>query len=137
MCAQVPNELQCPIQYVVMGDGNTSLSRLPHRFESDTRIFGSDYFLTHEEVDRFAKVQKHSRNNVSILFPSSLFSCNIPQNNTSELPPACLEWKNSKPMPSKSKAGSLKVMDETGIFSVICRHGIVQLVMDMVQSGEL
>ncbi|KAF8315761.1 uncharacterized protein EI90DRAFT_2946162 [Cantharellus anzutake] len=40
-------------------------------------------------------------------------------------------------MPSKSKAGALQVMDETGIFSVVCRHGIVQFLLDMVQSGEL
>ena len=127
---QVPNELRCPIQFIVVGDGNTSLSRLPHRFENDARIFWSDYFLTHEEVDRFAKVQKHTQN-----------SRTPDQNNTPELlpelPPACLEWKNSKPMLSKSKAGSLKVMDETGIFSVICRHGIVHFLIDMVQSGEL
>ena len=122
---QVPNELRRPIQFIVAGDGNTSLSRLPHRFENDARIFRSDYFLTHEEVDRFAKVQKHTRNS------------RTDQNNTPELLPACLEWKNLKPMPSKSKAGSLKVMDETGIFSVICRHGIVHFLIDMVQSGEL
>ena len=53
------------------------------------------------------------------------------------LPETCLEWKNSKPMPLKSKAGSLQVMDEMGIFSVVCHHGIVQFLMDMVQSGEL
>ena len=28
-------------------------------------------------------------------------------------------------------------MDETGIFSVVCQHGIVQFLLDMVQSGEL
>jgi hypothetical protein len=50
---------------------------------------------------------------------------------------ACLAWKNAQPIPSKSKAGALQVMDETGIFSVVCRHRIVQFLVDMVQSGEL
>ena len=40
-------------------------------------------------------------------------------------------------MLSKSKAGSLKVMDETRIFSVICHHGIIHFLINMVQSGEL
>ncbi|KAF8309317.1 uncharacterized protein EI90DRAFT_3140792 [Cantharellus anzutake] len=53
------------------------------------------------------------------------------------LPESCIGWKNSRPMAQTTKAGSLGVMDETGIFLIICRHGIVQFVMDMVKSGEL
>ena len=50
---------------------------------------------------------------------------------------SCLGWKNAQPMPAKSKSGAMQVMDEMGIFSVVCCHGIVQLLIDMVQSGEL
>jgi hypothetical protein len=29
------------------------------------------------------------------------------------------------------------VLDETGIFVALCRHGFVLLIVDMVRSGEL
>ncbi|KAF8311110.1 uncharacterized protein EI90DRAFT_3138775 [Cantharellus anzutake] len=107
---KVENEPERPIQFIVTGDGNTSLSRLRHHFEG---------ILVH-----FA--QKHSQRGTS-------------SQKTEEplISDACLAWKNARPMPSKSRSGALQVMDETGIFSVVCRHGIVQFLIDMVQSGEL
>ncbi|KAF8339940.1 uncharacterized protein EI90DRAFT_3012844 [Cantharellus anzutake] len=118
------DEPKRPIELIVTGDGNTSLSRLPHQYESDCRTFFSDYFLPRSEVDAFQNTKKQSQ----------LDSTTGPSD---PLPESCIGWKNSRPMAQTTKAGSLGVMDETGIFLIICRHGIVQFVMDMVKSGEL
>ncbi|KAF8332283.1 uncharacterized protein EI90DRAFT_3122714 [Cantharellus anzutake] len=91
------------------GDGNTSLSRMRHHFEGDLRHFNSDYYLPRAES-----------------VPSSIFIAD-----------GCLGWKNAQPIASKTKAGAMQIMDETGIFSVVCRHGIVQFLVDMIESGEL
>jgi hypothetical protein len=40
-------------------------------------------------------------------------------------------------MPSTSKLGTFNILDETGIFSTACRHGIIQVLQDMIKSGEL
>ncbi|KAF8331054.1 uncharacterized protein EI90DRAFT_2920562 [Cantharellus anzutake] len=59
------------------------------------------------------------------------------ERSTAPISDSCLGWKNMQPMPVKSRPGAMQVMDETGIFSVVCGHGIVQFLIDMVQSGEL
>ncbi|KAF8311412.1 uncharacterized protein EI90DRAFT_2953931, partial [Cantharellus anzutake] len=131
---KVEDEPELPIQFIVTGDGNTSLSRLRHHFEGDSRIFFSDYYISRGDVDQFASARKRSQPSASSQV--SAFSTAV----TTEDPPiseACLAWRNARPMPSKSKSGALQVMDETGIFSVVCRHGIMQFLLDMVQSGEL
>ncbi|KAF8317008.1 uncharacterized protein EI90DRAFT_3134060 [Cantharellus anzutake] len=118
---QLHDEPEHLVEFIVTGDGNTSLLHLPHRYESDNRIFYSDYYLPRSEVDVFENTKKQN----------STTGTNDP------LPESCAGWKNSRPMPQTMKAGSLGVMDETGVFLVICRHGIVQFIMDMVRSGEL
>lgn len=128
---RVEDEPERPIQFIVTADGNNSLSRLRHNFAMDARMFLSDYFIPREQVNNFAGTQKHSRRDIQ--GRSSEF--NDPS--LSFIPDSCLAWKNARPMPSKSKSGSAQLMDETGLFSVICRHGIVQFLIDMVQSGEL
>ncbi|KAF8312768.1 uncharacterized protein EI90DRAFT_3137116 [Cantharellus anzutake] len=125
MSYKLHDEPEHPINLIVTGDGNTSLSRLPHRSESDPRTFLSDYYLPRSEVDMFQNTKKQSQ------LPSMLAGPDDPP------PESCVGWKNSRPMPQMMKAGSLSVMDETGIFLVICHHGIVQFIMDMVKSGEL
>lgn len=48
---------------------------------------------------------------------------------------ACEErWKNAR---ADEVGKKVVVFDETGIFSVSCRHGSVVLVEDMRRSGEL
>ncbi|KAF8323615.1 uncharacterized protein EI90DRAFT_2886562, partial [Cantharellus anzutake] len=116
------NEPKHPIELIVTGNGNTSLSCLPHQYESDCRTFFSDYFLLRSEVDAFQNTKKQSQLDSMVYDPP---------------PESCIGWKNSWPMAQTTKAGSLGIMDETGIFLVICHHGIVQFIMDMVKSGEL
>ncbi|KAF8311020.1 uncharacterized protein EI90DRAFT_2868245, partial [Cantharellus anzutake] len=118
---KVEDEPERPIQLIVTADGNTSLSRLRHNFATDARVFPSDYFIPREQVNNFADTRKHSQRGSQSSFISD----------------SCLAWKNAQPMPLKSKSGAMQLMDETGLFSVVCRHGIVQFLIDMVQSGEL
>jgi hypothetical protein len=77
MC-QVENEPARPIQLIMTGDGNTSLSRLRHHFEGDACMFVSDYYIAREDVDRFAGAQKHLRqgasSQVSVSFTASVFN---------------------------------------------------------------
>ena len=65
------------------------------------------------------------------------FSFEMNDPSSSFISEGCLAWKNACPMPSKSKLGAAQLMDEMGLFSIICQHGIVQCLIDMIQSGEL
>ncbi|KAF8322988.1 uncharacterized protein EI90DRAFT_3130515 [Cantharellus anzutake] len=103
---KVENEQERPVQFIITGNGNTSLSWLHHHFEVLKSIHDGEHQTKEDPL-------------------------------VSTISDACLAWKNAQPIPLKSKAGALQVMDETGIFSVVCRHGIVQFLADMVQSGEL
>src|SRR5260370_38529699 len=57
---QVEGGPKLPIQFIVTGDGNTSLSHLCHHFEGDSHPFFSDYYVLCQEVDRFSNSHKHS-----------------------------------------------------------------------------
>ena len=64
-----------------------------------------------------------------LLFSDSVAWC-MEDQAAAPISDSCLGWQNAWPMPVKSKSSTMQVMDETGIYSVICHHGIVQ-------SGEL
>ncbi|KAF8322793.1 uncharacterized protein EI90DRAFT_2936850 [Cantharellus anzutake] len=130
---KVEDEPECPIQLIVTADGNTSLSRLHHNFATDARVFPSDYFIPREQVNNFADTRKHSQRVHSVICAT----CEMDGPESLFISDSCLAWKNAWPMPLKSKSGAMQLMDETGLFSVICRYGIVQFLIDMVQSGEL
>ncbi|KAH8107285.1 hypothetical protein DFH11DRAFT_1549792 [Phellopilus nigrolimitatus] len=51
-----------------------------------------------------------------------------------EASPCVPRWKN---MSDDSKKKMWGIFDETGIFITTCRHGVVLLICDMIQSGEL
>src|SRR5260370_41130960 len=57
---QVEGEPNLPIQFIVTGNGNTSLSCLCHHFEGDSCPYFSDYYISHPEVDSFSNIQKFS-----------------------------------------------------------------------------
>ncbi|KAF8332247.1 uncharacterized protein EI90DRAFT_3122688 [Cantharellus anzutake] len=117
---KVEDEPERPIQLIVTADGNTSLSRLRHNFATDARVFPTRY--------------EHSS---SLVHSVICATCEMDGPESSFISDSCLAWKNARPMPLKSKSGAMQLMDETGLFSVVCRHGIVQFLIDMVQSGEL
>src|SRR6266436_10235949 len=56
---QVEGEPKLPIQFIVTGDGNTSLSCLCHHFERDVCLFHSYYYISQKEVDDFSNSRKH------------------------------------------------------------------------------
>ncbi|KAJ6451554.1 hypothetical protein C8R45DRAFT_1057106 [Mycena sanguinolenta] len=82
----------------------------------DSRDGGEDYFLTREQVDKWAKER------VSEILPADT------QNPCSD------RWKN---MIDDVTSRMWGIFDETGIFLALCRHGFVLVVADMVRSGEL
>ncbi|KAF8166437.1 hypothetical protein K438DRAFT_1921486 [Mycena galopus ATCC 62051] len=117
---------------LVTMDGNDSLKRVlrrtktdgseeepvlgPSKEREDSRDGGEDYFLSREEVDKWAKGR------VADVLPTDA-------NN-----PCSDRWKN---MINDVTSRMWGIFDETGIFLGLCRHGVVLVVADMVRSGEL
>ncbi|KAF7358843.1 hypothetical protein MSAN_01224200 [Mycena sanguinolenta] len=113
-------------------DGNDSLKRVlrrtktdgteheptlgPSREREDSRDGGEDYFLTREQVDKWAKGR------VADLLPTDAKN------------PCSDRWKN---MINDVTSRMWGIFDETGIFLALCRHGFVLVVADMIRSGEL
>ncbi|KAJ7323994.1 hypothetical protein DFH08DRAFT_711539 [Mycena albidolilacea] len=113
-------------------DGNDSLKRVlrraktngskqeptlgPSKEREDSRDGGEDYFLTREQVDKWAKGR------VADILPTDA-------NN-----PCSDRWKN---MINDVTSRMWGIFDETGIFLGLCCHGFVLVVADMVRSGEL
>ncbi|KAF8156503.1 hypothetical protein K438DRAFT_2075523 [Mycena galopus ATCC 62051] len=117
---------------LVTMDGNDSLKRVlrptktdgseeepvlgPSKEREDSRDGGEDYFLSREEVDKWAKGR------VADVLPTDA-------NN-----PCSDRWKN---MINDVTSRMWGIFDETGIFLGLCRHGFVLVVADMVRSGDL
>ncbi|KAF7367045.1 hypothetical protein MSAN_00963700 [Mycena sanguinolenta] len=77
---------------------------------------GEDYFLTREQVDKWAKGR------VADILPTDAKN------------PCSDRWKN---MINDVTSRMWGIFDETGIFLALCRHGFVLVVADMIRSGEL
>ncbi|KAJ7720635.1 hypothetical protein B0H16DRAFT_1666433 [Mycena metata] len=77
------------------------------------RDAGKGYFLARERVDEWAKAK------VASMLP------------TDDIPIA------GKNMVNDITSKMWGVLDETGIFPTLCRHGFVLLLVDMIRSGEL
>ncbi|KAF7366585.1 hypothetical protein MSAN_00916000 [Mycena sanguinolenta] len=113
-------------------DGNNSLKRVLRRSKTDgsedeptlgpsteredSRDGGEDYFLSREQVDRWAK------DRVADILPTDAKN------------PCSDRWKN---MINDVTSRMWGIFDETGIFLALCRHGFVLVVADMIRSGEL
>ncbi|KAJ6489101.1 hypothetical protein C8R45DRAFT_1053342 [Mycena sanguinolenta] len=97
-------------------DGNDSLKRVLRRSKTEGSEdeptvgpdCGEDYFLTREQVDRWAKERAQN--------------------------PCSDRWKN---MVNHVTSRMWGIFDETGIFLALCRHGFALVVTDMVRNGEL
>ncbi|EIW83897.1 hypothetical protein CONPUDRAFT_150945 [Coniophora puteana RWD-64-598 SS2] len=130
-----------PLKYrrMLTFDGNNSLSRMKafgDRQVGDLRRFTGDYFLTTEEVDKFANgVQKLDNSDLvsdpGIGLDDDDDDAQGSTNNDAEC------TKNWKAAAADAKKNSWGIFDETGIFASACRHGIMLWVVDMVRSGEL
>jgi len=118
-------------------DGCDSQKRDKTAGTCDERIFDSKYFLPHSFVDNFkdevgshAAAQKAdktlsnhvgSEDGVAFLGGEEDDCCGS-------------NWKaaTSKELPPATK----EVFEQTGVFACLCRHGIVEFLMEFVQSSE-
>jgi hypothetical protein len=101
------------------------------------RAFDSKFFLPHSFVDGF-------KDEVRLHATAQKANKTLPNLVESEDGFACLEgeedyrcgsnWKaaTSKELPPATK----EVFEQTGVFACLCRHGIVEFLMEFVQSGE-
>ncbi|KAF8166470.1 hypothetical protein K438DRAFT_2025151 [Mycena galopus ATCC 62051] len=87
----------------------------------DNRDAGDGYYISWERVDRWA------RDRVADRLPMQTAS-------TEENNPCADHWKN---MINDMMSKMWGIFDKTGIFLVLCRHGFVLVIADMIKSGEL
>ncbi|KAG9123416.1 hypothetical protein FRC07_014972 [Ceratobasidium sp. 392] len=114
-------ENEPPLQYtlLVTMDGNDSLKRISEAATADHRRYASSYYLTPEEVDKYAKDESRQRGK-----------------NQAEDETQCEKrWKSAKPDNDPRKRAKL-TFEQTGVFVSTCRHSQVLTVCDMVRSGE-
>ncbi|KAJ7094752.1 hypothetical protein B0H15DRAFT_798886 [Mycena belliarum] len=129
------------IPLLVTIDGNNSLKRFWRREREevledgssvpgtskerhDGRVPGGDYYLSREEVDRWAKEGLED-----------MMKGFIADDGWVEEEDGCTErWQNMREDVTSRAYG---MYDETGFFPALCRHSFVLIVADMVKSGEL
>ena len=118
-------------------DGCDSQKRDKMAGTCDERMFDSEFFLPRSFVDGF-KDEVGSRTapqNVDKRLPNLVESEDGLAFPEGEEDDRCgSNWKaaNSKELPPATK----EVFDQTGVFACLCRHGIVEFLMEFVQSGE-
>ncbi|KAF6742282.1 hypothetical protein DFP72DRAFT_830692 [Ephemerocybe angulata] len=130
---------------LVTMDGNNSLRRLarceivgdvgedgrpvlgPMRGVRDDRKVSQRYYLTRDEVNRWARPPDPA----DPLAPQEDAAFEEFEGEPSN--PCASRWHN---MSSESTAKMWGIFDETGIFLCLCRHGFILVVSDMVQTGE-
>jgi len=103
----------------------------------DERTFDSQYFLYHSFVDSFKdKVGSHAAAQKAVkTLPNFVESGDGFAFLEGKEDDRCgSNWKavTSKELPPATKA----VFEQTGVFTCLCRHGIVEFLMEFVQSGE-
>ncbi|KAJ3806841.1 hypothetical protein F5876DRAFT_90874 [Lentinula aff. lateritia] len=130
------------IRMMVAMDGNDSLKRVERRKDAaddslaevagsgvvertDPRQAGGDYFLSRASVDEWAE---ENWKNAPVLVPQDSFQDWVWKTGRCEE-----KWHNAS---DKNTGKSWAKFDENGIFLLICRHGLVLSLSDMVKSGE-
>ncbi|KAJ6459501.1 hypothetical protein DFH09DRAFT_960550 [Mycena vulgaris] len=135
-------ELEIPMLLTI--DGNNSLSRFLTRERDewqedstlatgasrewiDEREAPGDYYLSREEVDRFAKEGLDD-------FMKGFEPGEEEGGGEGERDGCAERWQN---MREEVTSRALGMYDERGIFPALCRHSFALVVVDMVKSGEL
>ncbi|KAJ3912126.1 hypothetical protein F5877DRAFT_54492 [Lentinula edodes] len=143
-CCQngLKEDVTLDIRMMVAMDGNDSLKRVERRKEAaddspaevagsgvvervDPRKAGGDYFLSRAAVDEWAE---ENWKNVAPWVPEGDFREWVWKTGRCEE-----KWHNAS---DKNTGKSWAKFDENGIFLLICRHGLVLSLADMVKSGE-
>lgn len=124
-------------------DGCESHKRLSASGGADGRTFSSPLWLPREEVDELkdqvkshAAARKAAADAVGVSVPEGDVEVDkLGYVLNEEYEPCGETWKaaNGKEMSEEAKA----VCDQTGLFVGLCRHSIVECLIEMVQSGEL
>ncbi|EGO23333.1 hypothetical protein SERLADRAFT_440064 [Serpula lacrymans var. lacrymans S7.9] len=97
-------------------DGNNSAKRCDGASSADEHIFQSPYLISNEDVDVFQ--------NETMLFGHQ----------DEEPPDICTDnWTVANTVDDHT----IKIFEQTGIFILACRHGIVETLVEMRHSGEL
>ncbi|KAF8881743.1 hypothetical protein BD779DRAFT_1445242 [Infundibulicybe gibba] len=129
-------------------DGNSSLKLVDSAFRpgarrADDRTQRCNFWATPEEVDLFkdeGKKEPPAEPSQAVPGPSTQTQQDIqweaPANNdTNQSIEVCLErWRNAGPEARKRMFALFAV---AGIFLVVCRHGHLLFICDMIRSGEL
>ncbi|KAI0043066.1 hypothetical protein FA95DRAFT_1631889 [Auriscalpium vulgare] len=119
-------------------DGNNSQKRLRGAGRADLRQFDSDYFLSPAQVDVFANEISGRRRKVPEPGPPvpDEADAELALPTTNQPKSKCTDGWQAANATSMGKSVT-EVFDQTGVFLTTCRHGIVELVTEMVRSGEL
>ncbi|KAI0045260.1 hypothetical protein FA95DRAFT_1583416 [Auriscalpium vulgare] len=126
-------------------DGCSSHKRLKGVGHTDERLFDSTYFISPEQVDLFKDEVKPRRRRTTV---EDVEEEEEEDGDDAEPAPAGEGLPTDVGGPTKctdrwvtenasSTGKTAVVFEQTGIFVGACRHGIVELVEEMLQSGEL
>ncbi|KIK69852.1 hypothetical protein GYMLUDRAFT_150446 [Collybiopsis luxurians FD-317 M1] len=141
---ELKEDHKLPIRMMVAMDGNDSLRRVERKTEAgddstvessgagsvlewyDPREGGGDYFLSRREVDNWAEEKWHD---ILPFIPPDSFKRWVWEHGKCEE-----KWFNGSDTNTRRMWARFC---ETGLFLLVCRHGLVLLMCDMVRSGEL
>ncbi|KAI6018922.1 hypothetical protein BKA83DRAFT_4495684 [Pisolithus microcarpus] len=99
-------------------DGNQSAKRLDGSGSADSRLFHSDYFIPHAEVERFKDDVRDRPGEAAR--EKRVTTCTD-------------NWTAAKAV----EENQIQVFEQTGIFVMACRHGFIECIAEMKRSGEL
>ncbi|KAI0040590.1 hypothetical protein FA95DRAFT_1502613 [Auriscalpium vulgare] len=123
-------------------DGCSSHKRLNGVGYTDERVFESSYFQTPQQVDVFKdevkpRKRRAREEDVQDVEEDEQLNTNPTEGLPTDVggPTKCTDrWVTEN---ASSTGKTAVVFEQTGIFIGACRHGMVELVQEMVRSGEL
>ncbi|KZV81825.1 hypothetical protein EXIGLDRAFT_627873, partial [Exidia glandulosa HHB12029] len=142
LMSDVPRQLTNEEALVIPGflamDGGQSNRRNASAGLADPRAFDSDYRIPPEEVDLYAnEVQRRiskQREEPEAPAYTTLEESGEPGDDAPKPSICASRWKNAKAEHNKLAPG---MFDQTGVFALLCRHGLVLWFLEMIRSGEL
>ncbi|KAI0037653.1 hypothetical protein FA95DRAFT_1614014 [Auriscalpium vulgare] len=139
---QIPGEPALTPSRLHAMDGCSSHKRLNGVGHSDQRVFESSYFQSPQQVDVFKDEVKPRKQRKRVEEIQDVEEDEEPSADMTEGlptdvggPTKCTDRWVTENATSTGKTAA--VFEQTGIFIGACRHGIIELVQEMVRSGEL
>jgi Kyakuja-Dileera-Zisupton transposase len=109
-------------------DGNNSMKRVGGSGHADERVFSSDYYITPAEVDIFKDDVRRKDSRVTSLDEPGTLPCEGDDTVCAN------KWQAANGV---SFENSAQIFDQCGGFISACRHGMIESLIEMRQSGEL